>query len=85
MKRGDLFLSSPGKRLAHQHLISVTRVARDESWADIQVRTWAVMWSKRQPLKDGKFAFDHEPYVPGRFSFRAQEDDHIRMLAERES
>lgn len=30
--------------------IEVTRVARDGSWADLRCCTWAVMWTKRQPL-----------------------------------
>jgi hypothetical protein len=30
--------------------VEITRVARDGSWADSVARTWAVKWTKRQPL-----------------------------------
>lgn len=78
-----MFIAYPDARLAHRHLVSVTRVARDASWADIQVRYWAGMWPKRQPLVDGAFAFPHKPYTPGEFSFAAQEADWHSALLER--
>lgn len=40
--------------------ITVKRVARDQSWADIVVTPWGSVagWSKRQPLGlDGRFTF----------------------------
>jgi hypothetical protein len=85
VKRGDAFVTNPDKRLAHQHVISVMRVARDESWADIRVCNWAVMWTKRQPLRDGTFAFPHAPCAFEDFAFNAQERDHMAMLAERKA
>jgi hypothetical protein len=39
------------------HLIRVTRVAKDKTWADIVVFDDGASWSKRQPLIDGHFAF----------------------------
>jgi hypothetical protein len=39
--------------------ITVMRVARDGSWADIMVQQHTgAQWTKRQPLQDGLFAFE---------------------------
>lgn len=37
--------------------ITITRVARDGSWADIRVAQPNAEWSKRQPLRDGLLPF----------------------------
>ena len=80
-EKGDLFVANPDERLCHRHQIEVRRVAKDGSWVDIAVMSWAVMWTKRQPLKDGDFAF---PYETGVIDFDAQQDDHMAMLSEKE-
>lgn len=53
LKRGDLFVAYPGHRFADRLFVEVTRTAKDGSWADIKVCTWAVMWTKRQPTPKG--------------------------------
>jgi len=81
--RGDTFISYPQERLARRHLVIVTRVAKDHSWADIAVTTWAVAWSKRQPLVAGEFAFPYETFGGDSGAwYAAQMDDHDAMLAE---
>lgn len=50
MNRGDRFVVYATERPAKRLFGEVTRVAKDGSWADIRVCTWAVMWTKRQPL-----------------------------------
>lgn len=50
MKRGDRFVAYPDAPPRQRLFGEVTRVARDGSWADVRVCTWAVMWTKRQPL-----------------------------------
>ena len=52
-RAGDRFIAYPHMRPASRVFISVTRVAKDKSWADIKCQTWAVGWSKRQKIKDG--------------------------------
>jgi hypothetical protein len=58
--KGELYeyLGAPDAPLEIRH-IRVKRVARDASWADIQVTQPATgsTWSKRQPLIGGQFAF----------------------------
>lgn len=71
MKKGDLFIAYPDVR-GGRHLVAVTRVARDGTWADIRVMTYTSVWSKRQPLVDGVFNFPHEPHRPGALSLRAE-------------
>jgi hypothetical protein len=46
--------------------ITVTRVARDKTWADLHVMQPATGydWKKRQPLIDGAFGFPVEPATP---------------------
>ena len=78
VRKGDEFVTNPDDRLAHRHQITVNRVAKDGSWADIAVRSWAVMWTKRQPLP---FKF---PFETGYLDFEAQQIDHMAMLRERE-
>lgn len=46
--RGDRFRAYGDSRTPH--FIEVTRMARDGSWADIRVYTWAVTWAKRMPI-----------------------------------
>lgn len=48
VKRGDQFVQKhPDARWPL--FIEVTRVARDGSWCDIRVLTWATAWTKRMP------------------------------------
>lgn len=61
LQRGDLFIAYPEERLASRHLVNVTRVAKDGSWADTFVSNWACGWAKRQPLKDGDLPYPHIP------------------------
>jgi hypothetical protein len=80
VQRGDLFVAYPDERLSARCLIRVTRVAKDGSWADITVSTWAVQWSKRQPLP---FKFPHATWADAHFTFEEQEEDHMAMLHEK--
>ena len=84
MKRGDLLVAYPNERPCRRVYIYVTRVARDGSWADIQCGTWAVMWTKRQPLIDGAFHANAQT-VPCQWDetdLAAQETDHMAWLRE---
>jgi len=47
VRKGDRYVYGDDSK---PYFIEVTRVARDQSWADIRVCNWAVMWTKRQPL-----------------------------------
>ena len=51
--RDDLFVAYADRRPSERLFITVNRVAKDGSWADITVQTWAVMWKKRQKLRNG--------------------------------
>jgi hypothetical protein len=42
------------------YLTRVTRVARDQTWADIVIYTDGGSWSRRQPLVDGRFPYEVE-------------------------
>jgi hypothetical protein len=57
LRKGDQFYSH-----TMQAAFRVTRVSRAAKWADIVVRQdrTGVTWSKRQPLVDGRFAFQAE-------------------------
>ena len=83
MLRGDQFVAYPDRRPAERHYIEVTRMARDGSWADIIVRTWAVEWRKRQPLAGGAFAFEHAAHVVTAADLAEQEADHMRKYERR--
>lgn len=56
IKRGQRYYSP-----TFRNDITVMRVAKDGSWADILVTATGGEWSKRQPLTDGKFNFDVVP------------------------
>lgn len=47
--------------------IAVRRVAKDGSWADIEVHSSAttLAWRKRQKLRNGRFPYAVEPYSAG--------------------
>lgn len=49
-------------------LVAVRRVARDRSWADVEVhdpnRPTVLAWRKRQPLRGGQLPFAVEPADP---------------------
>jgi hypothetical protein len=79
--RGDRFVAYPNHRLSQRVFIEVTRVAKDRAWADIQCQTWATMWTKRQPLRDGNLPAA-EPYHWTALDFAKQEVDHMAMLRE---
>lgn len=49
-RKGDLFVAYADARPADRVFIEVTRVAKSGAWADLKCFTWAVMWTKRQPL-----------------------------------
>ena len=78
IKRGDTFVAFSDRRLADRLFITVNRVAKDGSWADISCQTWAVCWTKRQPLP---LEFT-EPYEFTAADMEAQEADHTAMLRE---
>ena len=82
IRRGDLYVAYSGNRPAERLFVSVTRVARDGTWVDLFIRTWAVGWAKRV-----RYPFPEFP----RFVARAwdqrdldeQETDHMAMLREK--
>lgn len=51
---------------------TVTRVAKDDSWADVVVVSPSATWRKRQPLRDGWFPFGVTRIHPARI--KAEED-----------
>lgn len=55
IRAGDVYQTHPDG----EHIITVTRVARDQSWADIVVtqKHNGAHWSKRAALRDGRFRF----------------------------
>lgn len=57
MSGGEQYIAYPEAPLRQRLFITVTRVARDQSWADVVVQNWAVQWRKRQPLTDGTMPF----------------------------
>jgi hypothetical protein len=83
MKRGDQLVAYGDRRPCERLYLTVTRVAKDGTWADIRVQTWAVMWTKRQQLAaDGlPPASVLQPW--GQSDMERQEVDHMAMLAER--
>lgn len=50
LKRGDHLIWDAPHVASGPVFIVVTRVARDESWADLELFTWAVSWHRRMPL-----------------------------------
>lgn len=55
-KRGEKYVAYDTWRPSCRVFITVTRVAKDGSWADCQMQTWATGWTKRMPLFDGQFS-----------------------------
>jgi hypothetical protein len=80
IQRGDRFVAFPNERPCRRLYIEVTRVARDRTWADIRVQTWAVMWTKRQKLSARGRPPMSEPYEWTTADLNAQETDHMAML-----
>jgi hypothetical protein len=81
VKRGDRFVAYGDWRPSSRLYIEVTRVAKDGTWADIRVQTWAVMWTKRQPLTGGHLP-ETEPFDWTALDLAKQEVDHMAMLRE---
>lgn len=50
--KGQLRIVYPDRRPAERLYLTVSRVAKDGTWADLQVRAWAVLWTKRVPVKN---------------------------------
>ena len=73
LAKGQRFRGYPASPPAHRVFIEVLRVARDRSWADIFVCTWAVAWRKRQPLRRGRLPFPAERLDWDRSDLAAQE------------
>lgn len=71
--KGQRWVCDPQRPPADRLFIEVTRVARDQSWADIFVCNWAVGWRKRQPLKHGRLPFPAERFDWDRSDLAAQE------------
>jgi hypothetical protein len=82
VKRGDEFVAYPSRRPAERVFIRVNRVARDGSWADISACTWAVGWTKRQPLTDGKLPGETQRHTLTQRDLDEQERDHMAKLRE---
>ncbi len=82
MKRGDRFIAYADRRPAERLFVEVTRVARDGTWADIRVCTWAVMWTKRQPVLLGGWPPESVPREWTMDDLDEQEADHMAKLRE---
>jgi hypothetical protein len=78
VKKGDRLVAYAAERPKSRVFIEVTRVARDGAWADIRCYTWAVMWTKRQPLPLDFVV----PRDWGMADMEEQEADHIAWLKE---
>ena len=52
LQRGDRLVAFQDRPLREWLFIEVNRVAKDGTWADLSVLTWAVMWKKRQKLDE---------------------------------
>lgn len=77
--KGSRFVAYPDRRPADRLYIEITRAARDGSWADIFICNWAVSWSKRQAVKDGRLP-EAVPYEwDERDLFRQEFDWSARM------
>jgi len=68
--KGDRFVADHPDPDRSPYFIEVTRVARDQSWADICVMNWACMWTKRQPLpmparREDWMPTDIAKWIPG--------------------
>lgn len=81
LAKGMRFVAYPDLRPASRFYIEVTRVAKDGTWADIRVQTWAVMWTKRQPTNDSELPASR-PYEWTVHDLAKQEVDHMAMLRE---
>lgn len=81
IQKGDRFVAFPGRRPAERLFLQVTRVAKDRTWADITVQTWAVQWRKRQDLQDGIPPMS-VPYNWTRYDLDLQQEDHMKKLEE---
>ena len=75
MRRGDQFVVYTDRPPRDRVYGVVTRVARDGTWADIRCCTWAVMWSKRMPLKDGEMPLGTSWQTWSQADLDAQERD----------
>lgn len=75
LAKGQRWRAYPNDRPARQVYISVTRVARDGTWADLVCCTWAALWHKRQPLRLGHLPFPAEPFDWAMSDLSAQEMD----------
>lgn len=81
IQRGDQFVAYADHRPAERLYGEVTRVAKDGSWADIKVCTWAVMWTKRQPLHEGEMPIGTTWTTWGAIDLRDQERDWVAKRA----
>lgn len=75
LRRGDQFVVYADRRPAERVYGEVTRVAKDQAWADIRFCTWAVMWAKRMPLCDGEMPIGTTWQMWDRRDLDAQELD----------
>ena len=82
IKRGDRLVAYPDQRPAHRLFIEVTRVAKDGTWADIRVCTWAVMWTKRQTLDEHGLPPESRDGAWDQRDLDEQEIDHMAKLRE---
>lgn len=80
--KGDRFVAYADQRPARRLYIEVTRVAKDGTWADIKVCTWAVGWTKRQTLDHRGLPPASDLYEWDALDLAKQEVDHMVMLAE---
>lgn len=68
----------PSERL----FITITRLGKDGTWADIKVCTWAVMWTKRQKLDGRGLPPSADFYAWTLVDLLEQEEDHMAKLVE---
>lgn len=79
MKKGDLYVVYGERRPAERVFGEVTRVAKDGTWADFRWYTWAVMWTKRQPVPLPESARER---AWSQTDLDEQQSDHMAKLRE---
>lgn len=82
VQKGDRWVANPDERPKSRLFIQVNRVAKDGTWADISVMTWAVLWRKRQKLSPDGCLPMARPGEWDRRDLDEQEEDHMAWLRE---
>ena len=83
-RKGQLLVAYHDWRPSARVFVEVVRVAKDGSWADCRMFTWACSWSKRMPLFDGQFSDQADLTLRdwGPADLAEQEADNVMRLRE---